>query len=178
MLNQVTYIDIICTNPPWCRPHPRHIDTQLHIMNNKITTLLKKQWLHDFKASMIGTHYKELCSRKPLCFQAANFSLRKHAVTLFRLRSGHNRLGAHCKWSARDICPHCVCADTVEHLLLHCSVHAIARDNMLRVVHGVMRHEMRVNLSMLLGSSPCCSYRYPVIATAVVKFIYATGRSV
>ena len=131
-----------------------------------------------FNTSTKGSHYKLLANKYFAAFVPTGLCRRQDNL-IFRLRSGHNLLGNHCKWSRNKFCPICpTIKDTVTHLLFECNSFAIQRQMLFDTVDTLISSQSDITIHQLLGtaSTGIAESIYSKVAAAVCKFIYHTRR--
>lgn len=142
----------------------------------------------DYQNSRKGAHYKALRPNLIKKWPKVKLKTRRKTTTLFRLRSGHNLLGAHNKCikgpdqvhpgQAPDpeyYCPHHILQDvpdTAMHLLMECQHYTAQRLKLMRYAHVFSGKQNEITMQILLGSTPEIQERdQKIIYEAVTNFV-------
>jgi len=167
--------------PPPVPPQPPTINAEQRptkaytILFRDVTKLLKSEWHTNYENSNKGDHYRNLRPKIEPIWPHTNLRTYRHSTTIFRMRSGHNNLGAHTKIHEQKECDKCQTEDSVEHLLLHCRKY----DNQRRHLVDKLKTKTKLKISteLLLGrpnNKHLSNETLCAIATEVADFVLKT----
>ena len=145
----------------------------VRLVHDKIQASWNRSWLHNVNSSGRGQYLTRI-KNKVGYWPWANNNNRTVETALTRLRTGHAGVRAHLARFKLCDSPLCACGspETIEHLLLHCPQHALARVNLSNTL---TRLNIPVTLQNLLGGGPYPSLIQNLIVDALAAFLSATN---
>jgi len=168
--------------PPPVPPQPPSTNIEqtptkpYQILFRDATKHLKEEWYTKYKTSRKGEHYKNLRPTILPIWPHTDLNTYRQSVTIFRMRSGHNNLGAHTRTNQSKNCEKCNNEDTVEHLLLQCPAHKDRRQTLFKNITALTKSR-RISTALLLGSLNEARLPNKIlknIAIEVAKFVLET----
>ena len=97
-----------------------------------------------------------------------------HSKIIFRLRSGHSKLAMHDRTLPNQHPKLCACGspETTDHVLLTCTRHALAREELFKEVKTLLRINTQPTINQLLGMTPKINFRtQQQVFNEVAKFV-------
>ena len=154
---------------------PIYMEEMVRSLRHTVLGFWQETWLRNVHETGKGLFLTKVKDRVGLWPWAAN-SNRNIETALARLRLGHAGVNLHLAHFNLLDSPCCLCgadAETIEHLLIHCPLHRVARNNL---AHSLAALDVNPFLKNLLGGGPFPLATQNAIVEAVATYFNSTNK--
>jgi len=165
--------------PPPVPPQPPTINAEqtptkpFIILFREAKKRLTREWHSDYETTQKGEHYRSLRPTIQPLWPHTNLRTYRLSATIFRIRGGHNNLGAQTKANKPKDCDFRKTEDSTEHLLFNCKKFEEKRKQLFNEIKSETKQKIPITKELLLGrpkNKNLANELLTRIATRVAKF--------